>query len=187
MRFGSAEAVFADDAIDRPFGGEVFRTPLPRYLAPFLSRFVYGLYGKVFIRGLMGHARGKEALRRGLGKVDIDIHHAQIEGRYLDERDATSLDSFWLAHYDAIDFSQWCEKLSRRLEMRDTLEMGYKREQQIAFFEACRSMDERQNLFRRLYCISPWKRSVLKVLGYLLTDGPEVSDCVESNSELALN
>jgi hypothetical protein len=187
VRFGSAEAVFADDAIDRPFGGEVFRKPLPRYLAPFLSRFVYGRYGVVFIRGLMGHARGKEAVRRGLDKVDIDIHHAQIDGRYLYERDATSADGFWLAHYDAIDFSQWCEKLSRRLKMRDTLEMGYKRERQIAFFKACRSLEERQNLFRSFYCLSPWKRSVLKALGYLLTEGPEVLDCVESSSELALN
>jgi hypothetical protein len=187
VRFGSAEAVFADGAVDQPFGGEVFRTPLPRYLAPIVSRFVYGRYGGVFIRGLMGHARGKEALRRGLGAVDIDIHHAQIGGRFLHEHDATSLDGFWLAHYDAIDFSQWCEKCVRRLEMGDALEMGHKRERQIAFFRECRSMDERKQLFRGLYCISPWKRSVLRALGYLLTNGPAVPDGVKSDPELALN
>jgi hypothetical protein len=187
VRFISAEAVFAVDAIDRPFGAEMFRMPLPRYLAPVVSRLAYGRYGKVFIRGLMGHARGKEALRRGLGKVEIEIHDAKVDGRNLYERHATSLDGFWLAHYDAIDFSQWCEKFTRRLQARDTLEMGYKRERQIAFFKACRSTEERKTLFRRLYCMPPWRRGVLKVLGYLLTKGPVMPDSVKSDPELALN
>jgi hypothetical protein len=187
VRFGSAEAVFATDAIDRPFGGEVFRKPFPRYLAPIFSRIFYGRYGGVLIRGLMGHARGKEAVRGGMGKVEINIHHAVIEDRLLHEHDATIQDGFWLGHYDAIDFSQWCAKFMRRLEASDVLEMGYKRERQIAFFKACRNMDERKRLFRGLYCLSPWKRALLKLMGYLIADGPKPPDGVKPKPELALN
>jgi len=175
VRFSSAEAVYSDRNIDQPFGGRIFRKSAPRYLAQILTPIIYGRYGGVFIRGLLGHCRGKEALRAGIGGVDIDIHDAFVGGRPLTEHDASRRDGVWLAHYDAINFAQWCDKFTRRLARKDAVEMGKKRERQLKLFAQQADEAARRDLFCELYVVSGWKRRVLRALSLLLETGPQLT------------
>ncbi len=174
VRFLSAEAVYSDRNIDQAFGGRVFRKSAPRYVAQILTPMIYGRYGGVFIRGLLGHCRGKEVLRTGIAGVDIDIHDASVDGRPLNERNASRRDGFWLAHYDAINFAQWCDKFARRLTRKDALEMGRKRELQLSLFAERTDEAGRRDLFCELYVLPLWKRRVLRALGLLLETGPQL-------------
>lgn len=169
VRFPPGEAVFGpEDRIDEPFGARCFRLPISRYAAPVLSRIAYRGLAPLFSRGLLGHSRGKQALRTGLDPVRIDIHDSFSNGVHLPSLDALQSAGFLLRHYDAIDFAHWVGKCAGRLEKASTLEMGAKRERQLRLFGRCRSMAERRALFVRLYSVRPWQIGLLRLFGLLL-------------------
>jgi hypothetical protein len=130
VRFGSVEAVFGSaDDIEEEYGSRLFRRPCNKYLAAILPHILYPGLGGVFIRGLLGHSRGKHAVRTGLHGILIDIHDSNCKGRPIRELDASSdarKSSFYLAHFDAISYQQWCAKWNRRILAQDTKECGRK-------------------------------------------------------------
>ncbi|WP_296676972.1 glycosyltransferase family 2 protein [Novosphingobium sp.] len=169
VRFTSAEAVYcASDAVTCEFGASLFRLPMERHFSPLLARLIYGIRGGLFTRGLLGHSRGKQAVRSGNAALVIDIHDAGISASETIRFDATEHCGFHLAHYDAISFQCWAAKCADRLSRGDAQEMGRKREHQLQLFAACRSEDEREHLFRRLYALSPWQARLLERLGLLV-------------------
>ncbi|MBS0477261.1 MAG: hypothetical protein JSR28_19205 [Proteobacteria bacterium] len=168
VRFTSAEAVFAPiDNIEDEFSASAFRLPTTRLASPLLARLLYGAHSGLYVRGLLGHARGKQAVRSGLADVQIDIHDATVPGRDLDRLDATVAHGFMLAHYDAINFARWSEKCADRLRRGDAREMGRKRERQLALYAACTSKADQVRLFRRLYALDRWQMRVLALAGLL--------------------
>jgi len=174
VRFVSAEAVYSDRNIDQAFGGRVFRISEPRYVAQILTPMIYGRYGGVFIRGLLGHCRGKEALRTGIARADIDIHDASVDGRPLNARRAQRRYGFWLAHYDAINFAPSCDKFARRLTRKAVLEMGRKWELQLSLCAERTDEAGRHDPFCDLCMLPLWKRRVRRALGFLLEIGPQL-------------
>jgi len=168
VRFTSAEAVYgASDDIHREFGANFLRLPMERHASPLLSRLIYGSLGSLFVRGLLGHSRGKQAVRTGQEALHVDIHDAWRPDWETTRFDATRHDHFRLAHFDAISFRRWSEKCANRLSQLDAQEMGRKRERQITLFAKCKSQAERERLFRRLYALAPWQTKVLSWLGLL--------------------
>ena len=168
VRFTSAEAIYGPhDDIHREFGASLLRLPMERHLSPILSRVLYGRLGSLFIRGLLGHSRGKQAVRTGLAAMNLDIHDAWLPDREAIRFDATRHAGFHLAHFDAISFQRWADKCADRLSKLDAREMGHKRERQLALFARCPSQAERERLFRRLYALAPWQKRVLTAMGML--------------------
>lgn len=174
VRFLSAEAVYSSKDIDKPFGGNLFRTTASKYFSPIIARLMYGNAAKVFVRGLVGHGRGKEAIRSGIENVRIDIHDARINDVPVVELNASSEDGFRTAHFHAINYADWCGKFQRRLERRDALEMGKKGERQLYLFGRCKTDEARRKLFRSLYYLPKYKADVLEYLGLLTRRGPTI-------------
>lgn len=181
VRFTSAEAIYSEaDDIHRAFGARMFRRPMERHVSPVLSRLVYGSLGSLFTRGLLGHSRGKQAVRTGEPGMSVDIHDAVIAGRPTVRIDATRTKDFHLAHFDAINFAAWSEKCADRLSKGDAKEMGRKREQQLRLYAGCSSADERESLFRKLYALSPLQETLLDRLGLISRNAPEFAQAIGS-------
>jgi hypothetical protein len=176
VRFVSAEATYSSKNIDQPFGGNLYRMPTSKYLSPIISRFLYGRYAKVFVRGLVGHSRGKEALRCAIKNLTIDIHHASIDGTPISELNASKEDEFRMAHFHAINYTDWCQKYQRRLEQRDALEMGKKGDLLLHLFGQCKTDKARRKLFERLYYLPKYKARILKYFGLLTRRGPIIPE-----------
>ncbi|MDE2435386.1 MAG: glycosyltransferase family 2 protein [Sphingomonadales bacterium] len=173
VRFTSAEAVFlATDDADAEFAASGFRLPVHRLFSPLLAQLLYYPNASLYIRGLVGHSRGKQAIRRGIAGIEIGIHDAYVPGDPRFHRhDASRSADFWLAHFDAISFPRWSQKCRQRIAQRDALEMGFKREQQIALYEGCATPAQQRALFNRLYGLKRWQVAALKLLG-LFRDRP---------------
>lgn len=173
VRFLTAEAVFApQDDPDREFGAGAFRLPVPKYAAPFLSALLYRELAGLFVRGMLGHARGKQAIRAGLGPIDIGIHDVFDPSEDFIRFDASTADNFWLAHYDAISFPLWQDKCRQRIERQDALEIGRKRERQLDLFSRCAGVGQQRRLFQRLYGLSNWQIAILRRLGLIKQQRP---------------
>lgn len=172
VRFGSAEAVFLnDETISNDYGARTFRRPCNRYLATVLPHLIYPGLGHLFIRGLLGHSRGKQAVRAGIPGIFLDIHDATAEGVPLTEYAASEGPSpLYLAHYDAISFGQWRQKWDRRLVARDVKEMGRKRERQLDLYAKEARSGAEETLFRRLYCLNYQQFNILRALGLIVVD-----------------
>jgi hypothetical protein len=172
VRFGSVEAVFdSTDDIGKEYGSRHFRRPCNKYLAAVLPHILYPGLGGVFIRGLLGHSRGKHAVRTGLHGILIDIHDSSCRGKAMRELDASSgtrKPGFYLAHFDAISYQQWCVKWNRRIVAQDTKECGRKRDMQLQLFAEAASEEHRTSLFRRLYAVNSRQLFVLRALGLLI-------------------
>ena len=166
VRFASAEALYAPgQAVDEEFAASCFRLPIGKYLSPLVCRALYGRLAPLYSRGLLGHSRGKQALRTGIERISIGIHDATVDGRRLGSTGTSRAAGFFLAHYDAVSFKHWAEKCDRRLARGDTLEMGSKRERQLQLYGACADEKARRRLFCRLYALRPWQLFVLECLG----------------------
>lgn len=177
VRFMPAEAVFRSiDDIERDFGATSFRLPYPSCFSIPMSHVLYPGLGQVFIRGLLGHSRGKYAFRTGYSDVMINIHEATRAGAALPELNASSGrrrdERLFLAHFDAISITQWREKWRRRLLKNDTKEMGAKRDRQMELFRAYDAQGRSEMLFHRLYGIGDLKLRLLKCLGLALDGNP---------------
>ena len=172
VRFGSAEAVFIDgDRISSDYGAKAFRRPCNRYLAAILPHLIYPGLGHLFIRGLLGHSRGKQAVRAGIPGLTLDIHDATADGTVLREYAASEGPSpLYLAHFDAISFVQWRQKWERRVAAQDVKERGRKRERQLDLYEKQARHGTEESLFRRLYCLNDLQFNVLRALGLLVVD-----------------
>ncbi|MFC0588225.1 glycosyltransferase family 2 protein [Novosphingobium aquiterrae] len=180
VRFTSAEAVYlASENLTRDFGASTFRLPMERHVSPVLARIVYGRMGALFTRGLLGHSRGKQAVRTGNPALVVDIHDAAVRSSDTTRLDATAAHGFHLAHYDAISFPRWAAKCADRLSRLDAQEMGRKRERQLALFASCRTPVEREQLFRRLYTLSWWQKRFLKALRLLCAEAPIMKQAPE--------
>ncbi len=168
VRFETAEAVHEVGSYDdAEFAADKFRLPVSKYLAPILSAVLYGRMSYMFSRGLLGHSRGKQALRTGYSDLRIGIHDAAAGSERIGSFEVSRAAGFYLAHYDAINFAHWQQKWERRLEQGDTLEMGLKRERQLRLFSACADDRARRALFDRLYGLNAVQLSVLRGLGLL--------------------
>lgn len=167
VRFATAEAVFLPgDDTDAEFAASGFRLPARRMVSPLLALLLYSPHGSLFVRGLLGHSRGKQAVRHGIAGIAIGIHDASVPGEpRFNRHDASRSDDFWLAHYDAISFPRWSEKCRQRMARRDALEMGRKRERQITLFEGCATEKQRRTLFEQLYGLKWWQVTVLRLTG----------------------
>jgi hypothetical protein len=181
VRFGSVEAVFGSaDDIDQEYGSRHFRRPCNKYLAAILPHILYPGLAGVFIRGLLGHSRGKHAVRTGLHGILIDIHDTSCTGRAMRELDAsrdTRKPPFYLAHFDAISYQQWCTKWNRRILAQDTKECGRKRDMQLQLFAEAASEEHRTSLFRRLYAVNSRQLFLLRALGLLIENArPELGN-----------
>jgi hypothetical protein len=174
IRFSSAEAVFGEgDDISKEYGARFFRKSYNKYLAAILPHFLYPGLGHVFIRGLLGHAIGKQAVRSGIRNISLNIHHAHCEGKLFREFDISSSSPgrrLLLAHYDAISFDQWSEKWERRLSAQDTAEMGSKRKKQFDLYIKAAMTHNEEILFRRLYSINTVQLGVLRALNLVVDD-----------------
>jgi hypothetical protein len=170
VRFGSAEAVFRDgEDICDDYRASVFRKPYNRYLAAVLPHLLYPGLGHVFIRGLLGHSRGKQAIRAGIKGLSVDIHDAHCEGKPIREYDASRHSPhLYLGHYDAMSFVQWREKWKRRVIAQDTKEMGRKRETQLELYAKAAANKTEETLFRRLYCLNRLQLGVLRSLDLVI-------------------
>ncbi|MGU3287811.1 hypothetical protein [Methylobacterium mesophilicum] len=176
IRFPTIEAAFrTNQDLNENFGAVLFRRSYNRYLAAVLPHVVYPGLGGFFIRGLLGHAIGKQMTRSNIPHLEINIHHAEIEGKKIH---SYSVSDFLpgmdvpLAHFDAISLKEWCRKWNRRLETGNTREMGKKREKQQEIFRLYSSSRREKELFTRLYALNPWQERVLRTLS-LLVEKPD--------------
>lgn len=172
IRLMCAESCFTDEDNDAFFQNDVFRTAIPKYLSPIISTILYGSDGKIFSRGLLGHSRGKQAIRCGIYGISIGIHDAKVDGRDLVEFNASQSENCWIAHFDAINFEYWCDKFQGRLDRRDVAEAGKKRDIQLDKFAQQNSERDKRIMFRRLYYLPAWKVRLLNMLGYIKFAGP---------------
>ena len=168
VRFISAEAIFSSgDDIGSDFGATSFRLPYPSCFSIPFSHVLYPGLGQVFIRGLLGHSRGKYAVRTGYPDISVNIHEATRAGTMFPEVNATTGrrdGRFFLAHFDAISFAHWQEKWRRRLLKNDTREMGAKRDRQMELFQVYDAKGCSEALFRRLYGVGGMKLLLMKAL-----------------------
>ena len=184
VRFVPAEMVFGpEDQIDKPFGATSYRLPVGKYLAPALSRLLYGKLAPLFSRGLLGHSRGKQALRTGKKQLKIDIHDAQLGGKRIGSFAESRTAGLLLGHYDAIDLAHWTMKCEGRLRRGDAKEMGAKREMQLHLFGKCSGERARRALFKQIYGLEGWKLRLLSRIGLVGTITDDLLDQSVGNFE----
>ena len=189
VRVNSAEAVFTNsDDIGREFSASHFRLPFGKWSAPVLSWILYGSHGSVFIRGLLGHAIGKEFVRTGLTGVLVDIHHISRQGTNTtpwEAKGASGHGKMYLAHFDTAGFNQWRFKWDRRA-LDNVKEMGRKRElQQDKYVRAReRGRSSTEALFRRLYCLNGWQLFLLRAINRLVVIDLELNRRQRSRQDL---
>ncbi len=178
IRFETAEAVYSRSATGQEeYGAAYFRRPCSRALSVVLPHLLYPGVGHLFIRGLLGHSRGKHAVRAGLDGVSVGLHDSLRHGAPIAEANASTVpagERLLLAHYDAISLDQWREKWRRRLAHDDTKEMGRKREWQMALFRNHHSRGQEEKLFRQLYTIGRWQLHFLRLLGLVVEDWTDI-------------
>lgn len=189
IRFESAEAVYSQAATGRvEYGAAYFRRPCSRAMSVVLPHLLYPGVGHLFIRGLLGHSRGKHAIRAGLDGVSVGLHDSRRHDVPMTEVNASTLpagERLLLAHYDAISLEQWCEKWRRRLACDDTKEMGRKREWQMALFRKHHMRDREEQLFRRLYFVGDWQLRFLRLLGLVIEEGPDIRARLDDSRDRA--
>lgn len=170
LRVASGEAVFRPgEDWSRDLGQVHFRAPMNRVLAQVLPRLVYPGQAGVFIRGLLGHAIGKQFVRRGIAGLEIGIHSVLRNGvvqapEVLAEYRQGGV---FLAHFDAISLPRWQAKWQRRLAAQDTREMGRKRDLQMerVRLAAEQGPDAVERLFAAWYVLSDRQYGALRALG----------------------
>lgn len=135
-----AEAVWGPgEDIDTPFGSTWFRRP--GLEGRFGKYIVYGPLGVLFRRGLLGHALGKQFVRRGARFDLIHQHFAYQDGKRTSvpaARIHPDLAVVELAHFDAISYARWYEKFRRPLLNYDKVAMrerSWRRRVQIHLFK----------------------------------------------------
>ncbi len=135
-----AEAVWGPgESIDVPFGSSWFRRP--GLQGRFDKYIVYGPMGVLFRRGLLGHALGKQFVRRGARFDLIHQHFAYRDGKRISVPAAQihpDLAVVELAHFDAISYARWYEKFRRPLLNYDRAAMrerSWRRRVQIHLFK----------------------------------------------------
>jgi len=165
MRFLPAEAIFLpQDDIYLDFSATGFRLPYPSCFSIPMSHLIYPKLGQLFIRGLLGHSRGKYAIRSGYSNVNMNIHEAKCAGTDMTEIHVAP-SAIFLAHFDAISVHHWNEKWRRRIVENDTREMGKKRDRQLDLFRQYDERGKSEVLFKKLYSVGSWKMKLLKQLG----------------------
>jgi len=135
-----AEAVWGpDEDISVPFGSTWFRRPVERSRAQ--NFWLYGPFGFLFRKGLLGHALGKQFVRRGAKFDLIHQHYAIRDGQRISvpaRRIDPKLAVVELAHFDAISYDRWYEKFRRPLLNYDPVAMrerSLRRRIQISLFK----------------------------------------------------
>jgi hypothetical protein len=173
IRFPTIEAVYAHDQRDlnREFGARLFRKPYNKYLAFILPHIVYPGLGSVFIRGLLGHAVGKQIFRAKVPRIEIKIHHAELDGDSLGSYTTSTFyegGDICLSHFHAISLSDWRRKWIRRIAHADTKEMGRKGERQLNLFLKYNERSREERLFRRMYVLNPVQLRILKAFNQVV-------------------
>jgi hypothetical protein len=174
LRIRNAEAVWGPgDDIALPFGSTYFRRPLPKLLAPVLSRLLYGRFSAFFRRGLIGHAQGKQFVRRDADFTGLNTHTCLRDGRPIGRwahKVVPGGSDFFIAHFDAIGFRRWREKWRRRFSGEvEATKMAPRRAAQMPAIQAALAAgdDEALGMFRQFYGVGPWRKGVLRALGML--------------------
>ncbi|CAN5915501.1 hypothetical protein BH11PSE13_BH11PSE13_20690 [soil metagenome] len=174
LRLSPVEAVYGQrDDITVEYGGRFFRKPYNKYLAAILPHILYPGLGHLFIRGLLGHSRGKQVVRTGIAGLQLNIHDSFCPERHLFELNLSAVAKdhrFYLAHFDAISFEQWREKWKRRFSAQDTNEMGLKRERQLDIWTKAFESHADEQLFRRFYALNNIQLTIARALGLVMTN-----------------
>ena len=130
FRISVAEAVWGpDDVFGSEFGCTYFRTPFrtpyrnrtkrrkTRRFANILGRLAYGKDRWLFHKNVAGYAAGRVLFRRSAKFDWIGPHRAVMGGETVTKWSRTVFRkkaTMWVAHFDAIGFERWVEKLRRR-------------------------------------------------------------------------
>lgn len=176
--FPTAEAVYGpDDDLKREYGQSYLRKSYGRPWASVLPPLIYGGYGELFARGLLGHPMGKHAVRVGIADIRADVHESKRAGvpldavRARDDRGRT----VYLAHYDAIGLDHWRLKWERRVSSGDIGNVGRKRKRQAVLFSEAAARDEVTALFAGLYGLTPRQVGLLRGLNLLLENRTDLT------------
>ena len=172
VRLPTAEAVWRrSDGAEAPFSSTAFRCCLPARWAP-LRRLIYLRHCSFFSwRGLIGHAEGKQFIRKG-AKIDrLTCLHALSNvrpvGRWASQINP-EFRHFYLGHFDAIGLDHWREKWRRRHTgeaVYITMSAARRRQMAIVGQALGRGCRASRRLFRRLYGLTPVQFAVLRLLG----------------------
>ncbi|MBM7069203.1 glycosyltransferase family 2 protein [Actibacterium sp. 188UL27-1] len=172
IRLPTAEAVWCRaDRSNDPFSSTAFRCALPSKWAP-LRRLIYLRYYSFFSwRGLIGHAEGKQFIRKG-AKIDgLTCHQArlgsQMVGLWAPEI-GPDFHHIYLGHFDAIGLDHWREKWRRRHSgeaIYITLSPARRRQMATVERAGAEGTDAFRRLFRKLYGLSSFQFAALRLLG----------------------
>lgn len=170
----NAEAVWGPgDDLDEMFGCTHFRLPLIGWREHCVW-MLYGADAPLFRKGLLGHLIGKTFVRRGTQADIFGAHGPKRNGKDLKKQAHVvdpALSGYILAHYDAISFSRWREKLRIRIDGTITASrMGAQREMQMQRCSEALSKGERatRDLFKKFYGLSRPQTLILKGIGRLI-------------------
>lgn len=172
-----AEAVWGPgEDIDAPFGSTWFRR---RSTAAGLRRLrLWGPLFPLLWRGLVGHSQGKQFVRRG-ARFDAILAHTALRDGVRVSRQATAVDPalgvMEIAHFEAVCYGRWREKLMRRLaaEEKGAMEARpWRRRAHIALFRCAGWFGEgaRRALFRGLYCVGARRLRRMEEAGLAFRD-----------------
>lgn len=176
--FPTAEAVYGpDDDLNREYGQSYLRKSYGRPWASVLPPLIYGGYGELFARGLLGHPMGKHAVRVGIADIRAGVHESKRAEVPLDAalaRDGRGR-TVYLAHYDAIGLDHWRLKWERRVSSGDIGDVGRKRKRQAELFSQAEAGGEAAVMFNALYGLTARQARLLRVLNLLLDNRTDLS------------
>lgn len=160
-----------------PFTASHFRRVCHnRLLWPLIALGTYGRRAPLFRRGVLGHAAGKQFLRRGSRFDLIRVHNAWRGGRAVSvwaRRIDPALGAVELAHFDAVSLAGWDAKFARNAAEPNPAWMQGKtaarrRQFQAYAAAASRGPEALEALFRDLYVLSPRQHRLLARQGLVL-------------------
>ena len=184
-----AEATWGpDDQFGSPFGSTYFRTPFcPRgrgqaekgYLRALLSVLAWLIYGRdgwLFPNNTAGHSLGRHFFRSSVKFDSIGAHNAWI-GQLKVTRPSREFFGkkamMQVAHFDAIGFERWVEKLRRRItrefqfNTRRAPRLFQFAEFEKAYVSYSKTNDDREiiALMKRYYRLNWFQFTFLRLIG----------------------
>lgn len=170
----TVEAVWGPgDDLDAVFGSSWFRRPFSsRARWERLGRPLYGADARFLSRGLAGHHLGKQFVRAAARFDEIGNHRSLRDGAVVTAPPEAGLaGGAEMAHFDAVGFARWREKLARRYtgaaiapKMRGARQAQVDAAQAV-FAGPQADAAAARRLFRSLHRISPLQAAALGAMG----------------------
>ena len=170
VQLPTAEAAWrtGSDA-ERAWSADLFRLP---GAAPGLLERLYGPLAGLFQGGVLGHAEGKQLVRRGATVAWVGLHvSGRPGGGVLTVRAGDAVPARpapRLLHHDAMSRGRWAAKWRARASGAViATEMSPVRRRQMAAFARADAAGATDALFAALYRLDGWQRAVLAEAGLL--------------------